>query len=269
MPYDIDTEPIVITMPAQATAPVNDISAPEWTDLKGRVAAIEGLGLVDLRDVDASGLDDNMILAWSEDASMWVPITFTNGAIARIEQNYGGSPGQDEVSLLTFGPGLGVSSPSANRAHVVPIIGTTEGTLAAGPHTHTQPAPIRGTAPPTGYMGGGSRAIGSPTALSVTLANGIAYVVEAELYGQLRGADAGAAYYTVSITIGGNTFTSPGGTDGFWCVQGVPDKLYWEHSRRMTGTGASVAVSASLTWHSGAGLNVDRTYLKVRLRPDR
>ena len=52
MPHNIDSEPVVITVPANVTAPVNDVPAAEWVDIKNRVAAVEGLGLVDLSDVD-------------------------------------------------------------------------------------------------------------------------------------------------------------------------------------------------------------------------
>lgn len=269
MPYDIDTEPIVITVPAQATAPVNDIPAAEWVDIKNRVAAVEGLGLVDLSDIDLTDLDDGMLLSWNEGSEMWVPVVAPTGALDRVAQNYGGSPGADNVVLLTFGQGLSVINPSTGRAHIAPVFGNAANTVAEGNHSHIQPAPSRWSAPPSGYMGGGSRAIGSTAPASISLTAGIPYVLEAEVYGQFRGADPGAAYYTLSINIGGDVRSSPGGTDGFWCVQGVPDKIHWEHSRRLTGAGTGVSVSASVAFHSGAGFNVDRTYLKVRLRPDR
>lgn len=267
MPYDIDTEPVIITVPAQATAPVNDIPAPEWVDLKNRVAAVEGLGLVDLSDVDLTDIDEGMLLGWDAGDELWRPVNPTPAGLDYV-RDWQGNHVMAPVRRLQFSRTL-TAVPHGSipgMIVVIPNVGTAANTLAAGDHVHTQPLPVRVTTAPSGYISGGSQPLGST---AVTLPSGIACVVEAELYGQFRGADSGAAYYTVSITIAGNTYTSPGGESGFWCVQGVPDKIQWQHERRMTGTGSAVPVSASVAWHSGSGFNIDRTYLKVRVRPDR
>lgn len=266
MPYDLDSEVKVIMVPAQTVAPVTDIPLAEWTDYKNRVVAIEGLGLVDLSDVDLDGLADGMVITWDDGDSVWKPTAMLNGLESGRDNT--GDIIMEDVRSVVVGTGLeGFESGSIPDGLVVRVLfGTTANTAARGNHTHTQPLPVRVTTAPSGYMSGGTRNIGST---SVTLASGITYIVEAAVYGQLRGADPGASYYTVNINIDGNTYTSPGGSDGFWCVQGVPDKVHWEHERQVTGTGASIPVSATIAYHSGAGFNVDRMYLRVRARPNR
>lgn len=246
--------------------PVGDLTPAEVQALRDDVADAMNKGLVDLSDVDTAG-DTGMVLAKQEDGTF----AFENvpGSLAEVGQNWGSPvPVFFDIHSLRFRPGIYVEESSANPGLVLvgPVFGNAADTIAEGDHTHTQPMPVRVTTAPSGYMSGGSRSLGST---SVTLASGITYIVEAEVYGQFRGADPGAAYYTLSLTIDGNTFTSPGGSDGFWCVQGVPDKARWKHERQVVGTGASIPVSASVAWHSGSGFNVDRMYLDVRLRPNR
>ena len=247
------------------TVPVGNLTPAEVQALRDDVQAVLDLELGDLSNVSEAGKEPGLVLAVQEDGS-WAPGE-TTGVIERVSTNWN-SNAVDEVSLISVGPGIDVNTSfsESGRAHLQLVFGATTDTIARGNHNHVQPLPVRVTTAPSGYISGGSQPLGST---SVTLTNGIAYVVEAELYGQFRGADSGAAYYTLSITIDGNTYTSPGGESGFWCVQGVPDKVQWQHERRLTGTGAAVAVSASAAWHSGSGFNIDRTYLKVRVRPDR
>lgn len=245
---------------------VSEIEKNQITsDIDALMNRPEVAGMGDLTDVDLDDLDDGMLLAWDEDDGVWRP----TGNMPALDMQ----PGSDS---LRFGPvtlidarlGLTVQPhPTLSGVALLqPVYGTTANTIAEGPHTHVQPLPVRVTTAPSGYMSGGTRALGST---SVPLTNNVWHIVEAELYGQFRGADSGAAYYTLSVTIDGDTRTSPGGVGEFSCVQGVPDKIFWEHSRRISGTGASVPVSASVSFHSGSGFNVDRTYLKVRVRPDR
>lgn len=260
--FTLDDDPIVLVVPATASIPPGDISEVDWLALKNRVTIVEGMDLASLPDVDLTSLADGNVLIWDDDAEMWIVGTLQSGIRVR---DHLANIIAETASDLTFRLGI-TASQSGDRTYIQPIYGTAANTVAEGNHTHMQPLPSRVTTAPSGYMSGGTRSLGST---SVTLASGIPYVVEAELYGQLRGADAGAAYYTLTLNIGGNTFTSPGGTDGLWCVQGVPDKINWKHERRMTGTGAGVTVSASIAFHSGSGLNVDRTWLVVTPRPDR
>lgn len=246
--------------------PAGDLTPAEVQALRDDLADAMDKGLGDLNDVDTTG-DTDMVLFKQSDGTF--AFGSMAGSMAEVGQNWGSPvPVFTDIHSLRFRPGLYVEESDVNPGLVLvgPVFGTTINTIAQGSHTHFQPLPTRVTTAPSGYISGGSQPLGST---SVPLADGINCVVEAELYGQFRGADSGAAYYTVSITIGGNTFTSPGGESGFWCVQGVPDKIQWQHERRLSGTGAAVAVSASVAWHSGSGFNIDRTYLKVRVRPDR
>lgn len=162
---------------------------------------------------------------------------------------------------------------------VDPVWGAITGTLAdqtdlnsalggksATSHAHTTPSLTRSTFAPGGYMSSGSRAL---TSTPVTLANGIEYLVVATLNMQMRGADPGACYYRLTVTIDGNARQSNGGSTGFWCVQGVPDKTTWVHDRTLTGTGAAITVSASCAYHSGGGFYTDAGELEVRLFPAR
>lgn len=240
-------------------------------DLATVIARPEILGLGDVPGVDASG-DAGMALLIQEDGSFAFGTQSTGINLSNSPPGGAGwETVYDETFRLIPDNDYGIRADASGDEGIVYLRLRWGGsgsstTVSRSDHRHALPTPVRVTTAPSGYMSSGTRSLGST---SVTLADGIPYVVEAELYGQLRGADPGPAYYTLSINIGGNTFTSPGGESGFWCVQGVPDKINWEHERRMTGTGASVAVSASVAFHSGSGFNVDRTYLKVRLRPER
>lgn len=265
--FNLDDDPIVIVVPSSADIPPGNITEAEWLALKDRVTVVEGYDLADLGDVDTVG-EAGTALIKQEDGSF--AFGTVSGAIDRI-----GNAGTEEnsygVRWISLRRGIAFAESSPGTVFLDVVYGGTGGSnsVARSDHTHAQPLPVRVTTAPSGYISGGSQPLGST---SVTLANGIAYVVEAELYGQFRGADSGPAYYTLSITIGsgtGATYTSPGGESGFWCVQGVPDKILWQYERRLSGTGAAVPVSASVAWHSVSGFNIDRTYLKVRVRPDR
>lgn len=139
-------------------------------------------------------------------------------------------------------------------------------TVARSDHAHTADTVTRATFGPGGYMSTGTRSLASA---NVTLANGIPYLVQARLNMQMRGADAGAAYYQLTVTINGVARTSTGGSNGFWAVQGVPDKTTWEFSQQITGTGAAITCSASVSYFSGAGFYTDAGELAIELRPGR
>lgn len=248
------------------------LTAPEKAQLTSDVAAalsrINVTELDDIPDVDVSGVVDGDTLVYNGTTEEWMPGQ-SGGSIAFVENLHLDVIGSD-VERLQFVGGLEpVLDGSNSRRVFVRVMYAGSGsaaTAARSDHRHAQVVPVRVSTAPSGYMSGGSQSLG---ATSVMLADGIPYVVEAELYGQLRGADAGVANYTLSINIDGNVFTSPGGSDGFWCVQGVPDKIKWKHERKITGAGVGVTVSASVSYHSGSGFYVDRTYLDVRLRPER
>lgn len=133
-------------------------------------------------------------------------------------------------------------------------------------HTHIAHNIQRTAFGPQAYMSSGTRTLASTSA---TLSAGVAYVVKATVKLQMRGADAGAAYYQLRVTINGDARTSPGGTAGFWCVQGVPDKTDWSHHISILGTGAAIPVTASVLYHSGAGFYTDAGEVEIELKPTR
>ena len=141
----------------------------------------------------------------------------------------------------------------------------TASTASRADHWHRTDSIIRHTFGPTGYMSGGSRTLRTS---SVPLVNGVQYLINTRLDVQVRGVDPGAAYYTMTISIDGLTWTSPGGSDGFWCVQGVPNKETWAYHRTINGTGASIPVMCSISYHSGAGFNVDAGVVEIALSPN-
>ena len=263
--FTLDDDPIVIVVPSAADIPPGDITEAEWLQLKDRVTIVEANGIADLSDVDLSGIENGQVLVWDVSTETWRAGMVQSG-IYRVFDWDVELDGPFNL-IQTVRPLFAQVHPGyADRARIGINVGTAADTVAAGNHTHTQPLPTRVAAGPSGYISGGSQSLGSTT---ITLPSGVACIVEAEVYGQFRGADSGAAYYTISLNIAGNIYTSPGGTDGFWCVQGVPDKFYWTHERKITGDGTGIPVIANVAWHSGSGFNIDRTYLKVRVRPDR
>lgn len=136
----------------------------------------------------------------------------------------------------------------------------SESTASRSDHTHANHAPTRETFTPGGYLSSGTRPLASTT---VALTPGVSHVVKARLNMQVRGADPGACYYRLTVTINGNARQSGSATDGFWCVQGVPDKTTWEHHQTITGTGAAITVSASIAYDSGGGFYTDAGELVI------
>lgn len=119
--------------------PPGSLTPAEVQQLRDDVASVLGMSLDDLADVAADAPASGDALVWN--GTSWTPIPLLSG-LSRVEQNYGGSAGADDVTLLTFGQGLAVSNPATGRAHIVPVFGTTSTTIAAGNHPH--PPTIKG-----------------------------------------------------------------------------------------------------------------------------
>lgn len=130
----------------------------------------------------------------------------------------------------------------------------TAATAARSDHDHLTYEPHRATFGPQAYMSSGTRNLAST---SVVLTNGVYHVVRAKVNVQMRGGDPGPCYYQLRLTINGNARTSPGGANGFWCVQGVPDPRIWEHHITIVGTGAAITVSADVIYYGGGGFYTD------------
>lgn len=262
----VDTERIVILAARRGARGDLDTGSLEWGIIRGEVddllARADITKLDDVPDVAAASPTSGQFLKWN--GSAWVPAAVTSGI--PYVKSAGVTTVEENVTTLDFGASFTATNPTDGWVAVVPSFGGsgTSPDFARADHTHTTASKTYTAYTGGGYLSSGSRAIGST---NVTLADGVTYLVEAWPEGQLRGADAGAAYYTISVTIDGNTRTSTAGKK--WVVQGVPNDPNWSHARTITGTGAAIAISASVTYSSGAGLNVDDGHLVVRLTPNR
>lgn len=257
--FTLDDDPIVIVVPSSADIPPGNITEAEWLAIKDRVTVVEGYELADLGDVDLDGIADGQLLAWNASNQVFEPVAIQGGL-------------QDAFDVDTQFVGPFWRLQAWGAVYVVPHgttdgmlrigvnTGTTSGTVATGNHTHRLPAYERAEFGPSGYMSGGTRQLATQ---SVVLASGVQYRIVARMKPQMRGADAGAAYYRMTLNIDGLSRTSPAGADGFWCVQGVPNKEEFTASITRTGTGSAITVTASVAFHSGAGFNVDAGELEV------
>lgn len=220
--------------------------------------------LDDIPNVDAASPSAGDALQF--DGTNWVPVELVNG----IDLYTGSTLRVEGANDIRASNGLEFTDSSTDgRSWLLPIYGGTGSAnrISRSDHRHSNPLPEFHLFSATGYMSGGTRQIISR---SVQLQAGIQYVVIARFRPQVRGADPGAAYYRLTIDINGNPKTSPGGQgSGFWCVQGVPKKEEWSNARPAYGTGQSITISASVSYHSGAGFNVDAGELEIELKPDR
>lgn len=229
------------------------------------ISTLTGYGLDDLSDVDTTGAADGHPLVYDAGTASWVAGDLQAGYIAQVIEAGDPSTAQNEIQQVAVGNGLTVVPNGTGSALIIPEYAGSgvEDKPARWDHTHTLVSPKRVAITPAGYLSSGSRALASTT---VTLAGGLQHIVKARLaHFQVRGADPGACYYTVSLTINGNTRTSAGGPNGYWAVQGVPREQGWEHEQTITGTGAAITVSASIKYHSGGGINTDAGELVVEL----
>lgn len=222
--------------------------------------------LNDIVDVNAPAPAEGQTIIWDEAAGEYINGVPDTG----IEVQRSGSSQGVGVTRLNFNQALNILiTEGGQRADIFPVWGGTgtADSFSRSDHTHTNPLPIFQPFNATGYMSGGTRQVVSR---SVVLAAGIRHVVIARFRPQMRGADPGAGYFTMTTAIAGNSRTSPGGqTSGFWCVQGVPNKEEWVHAREIVGTGSSITVTGSVAYHSGAGFNVDAGELEIEVKPDR
>ena len=245
--------------------------AAEVATLQGRATALEArVDITSLGDIpDVVGTPTaGQALVYDGTDSRWEPTTVGLPVAATSF----GTTVEDDIRFIntTFGLTASGDEPFPGFPRVtleVDFAGTgSAATVARSDHNHTTASITRGEFAPTGYMSSGTRTLKTE---NVTLASGVAYLVKARLKPQMRGADSGAAYYTMTVTINGNARTSTGGSDGFWCVQGVPNKEEWAHHQAITGTGAAITITGAVTYHSGAGFNVDAGELEIELIPNR
>lgn len=252
----MDDHEIVLIEVARRGRDGDYTGASEVAALKTRATALESrpniTSLDAVPNVNAPTPANGNVLTW--DGTAWVANTAASGIPTVrtdwVEKSYA------NITTLRTGVGLNISQPSPNNVllEVITLGSGASSAAARSDHTHTLIAPVRATYGPMGYMSSGTRALGST---SVVLPAGIACIVKARLNMQMRGSDTGQCYYQLRLTINGNSRTSNGGTGGFWCVQGVPDKTTWEHHLAITGTGTAVTVTADVIYHSGGGFHTD------------
>lgn len=262
MAHDIDTEPIIIKVAASVDVPPASIPAPEWNNVKSRLTEVEGLGLVDLSDVDLTSLADGLTLVWDESAQVWKPGT-SGGTIARIG-NAGTEDNSYDVNYISLRNGLRFVASAPGVVFVEAITGTTLGTLASGAHTHQirpgDPFPF----PATGSLSSGSRSLVSGTVTGLDPAR--TYVIWGTLKVQLRGEGTGAGYSTPRITINSNAVND---VEPVRTVSGVPHTAFMEHEGVTVSGVSSVAVSATLAYSSGDPIHVGAGKLVIRVKSNR
>lgn len=242
--------------------------ASEVAALDTRVDALEARPIIDSIDDIMPGATTGQVPI-KQSGGTWAPGVIAAGITV---QDDGGGDIRPGVTTIVAWRGLNVTAPSGDYPTIayldVQFAGSGSAfTAARSDHTHTVASIQRPTYGPTGIISGGTRQVVPPT--GVTLAAGVMYLVKATLKPQMRGADTGACYYTMTVTIDSNSRTSPGGVNGFWCVQGVPNKDQWSHAHTIMGTGAAITVSASVAYHSGSALYVDAGELEIELIPNR
>lgn len=236
--------------------------ASEVAALDTRVDALEARPIIDSIDDIMSGATAGQVPI-KQSSGEWGPGVIDAGIRMRTDAD-----SEVVANATTIWARAGVAAvEEASNPNLVYLTvqfggtGTTQ-LAARSDHNHTLTSPTRATFGPQAYMSSGTRNL---TSTSVVLPAGITCVVKARLNMQMRGGDPGPCYYQLRLTINGNARTSPGETLGFWCVQGVPDKVTWEHHLAITGTGAAVSVSADAIYHSGGGFYTDAGEIVVEV----
>jgi len=247
MPYDIDTMPVIIRVPAHAAIPEADIPAAEWSALKGRIADVEGIGLVDLPDVDTAGLDDETVLVYDEASGTWKPQTVVLGI--RVS-NGDGTEQFTDIDMVQFATGLTAvrSSQFPNIVSVfVNLAGSgTANSGARSDHVHAirvdTPLPF----PSSGSLSSGTRTLVSGNVTGLDPAR--TYVLKGTLDVQLRGDGTGAGRTRPRLTINENSVDIP---EPPRSVAGVQPQYTVRHPGvQVTGV-SSVAVSGSIAYVDG------------------
>lgn len=248
----------------------NGITNPEAIALRNDLDALLERPVIDELDdipnVSADSPDDGDTLVYNDATDMWESGS-VSGAIARVD-DHNSAQVEPDVHRLTFDAGLTARRAGAGWAAAsVRFAGSgSASTAARSDHTHTIMENGRAEFGPQGYMASGTRQLVST---SLPLASK-SYRIYVALRVQVRGGDPGPCYYRLAVTIDGNTRQSPSGTNGFWCVQGVPNKETWDHVRRVDGNGSAITISASIAWGSGGGgFNTDAGDLLILIFGDR
>lgn len=256
-----EQEPIIIRVPAQVAVPPATIPVAEWDDVRQRVVAIEGLGLVDLSDVDLSGAAAGHTLVRGEDG-VWRAGSVA-GKIKQVQNRTGDdtSTAYPDIDDLYFWRGFEVQNPSAGRAIITLIYGSTGASFAVArdDHTHSVRVDTQLPFPASGSLSGGTRTLISGNVTGLDPAR--TYVLRGVLDVQLRGDGTGAGYTLPRITLNGSARDMP---DRPRSVAGVQPCYTMRHPGVTVSGVSSVPVSATIaysegdaTWVGGGALTIE------------
>lgn len=218
--------------------------------------------LDDIPDVNVSGVTDAQVLRYDAATDTWIAGA-AGRVIANVQEAWGAGTLVEDVAALRPMEGISVVEGTPGTAYLKLEFGGTgtSTSVARSNHTHTHLQIGRVPISPQAYMSGGTRTLATT---SIVIGSGLAAVIEAKLRFQVRGGDPGASYYTLNLNIGGNTKSSGSGTNGFWCVQGVPKETELVHSIVVPGTGVATVISATVSWNSGGGFYTDAGELEIK-----
>src|SRR5690606_33065915 len=164
MVQELSTEPILIVSPASVHYPPGNPTIAEWNALVGRVTAVEGLGVVDLSDVDADAPEDGMTLIYDAGTQTWKPGAAT-GKLEEVRNATNTTIIPDVHTILTD-RGLDVipsNEGTPGLAYIVPLYGTAQRTVAEGNHTHAIRVDPQFSFPASGSFSSGTRSLVSGT----------------------------------------------------------------------------------------------------------
>lgn len=264
---EVDDGRVIIVPGAGAVLPPTAATQAEYAALRAELAEYRARPdirtLDDLSFVTEEGKKEGDILV-CDSGGTWRVQPMPVG-VNRVSQNWGPGTGVANATLLTVGQPLQVSIPSAGRAHITPVFGTTAGTFAAGMHAHALPSERVVPFGATGYLSSGSRQL---TTFTVTTDATKNHYLRVDLNLQIRGGDDGACYYRLQINAGGSVKTTPSGSAGRWAVNGVPSDVSMIHSRQ-TGKVAQTAITATIIHGGAGGIYVDAGECRVTIWHER
>lgn len=265
MPFDIDTEPVIIKVPSSVALPPGNVSPSEWTAYKGRVATLETQHLGDIANVDETDISDGDALLYDEATGTYKPGT-PGEPLVVTDDGVIITPDTNQLYVWS-GIRATVSAGASRRANLSIEWGGTGSaqTAARSDHAHTlhsdRPFPF----PATGTLSGGTRQLvaGNVTGLNPDLT----YVLDGDLRLDLQGEGTGGSYTMLRIIIANDTESRFGESR---TVAGVPREASMRHHGQVVFGVSSVAVRAEIQFmgvsdpiHIGAG------ELMIGIKPDR
>ena len=215
-------------------------------------------------DVVLSAIANGDILVYDTSTATWKNLQPDANGIQTLE-NGSAIGGATETRKIDFRAGLYAAGTGIANLVSVEAAFAGSGTadsVARSDHTHNPMLRQRTPFAATGLLSSGFRTLASQ---SITLLNGVTYLVEAETRGTVKGGGAGSSYYLERLTINGVVFTSP----QMQAVGGVPRDLQHSHVQTITGTGVAITITAAIGYDTGDAIDVRAGDLIVRAWPNR